>query len=162
MNHMETIIWLGVIALVLWFFLNRTRKGKAVREGIQQKRRVDAATEEAYYNQVARELESGQVRAGLWAKAFADASGDTARARARYIKLRVASLKLNDGPAIEYREGDAASQVAPPPTASRQTDQTEGMVVISCPVCEARLRVAGGKLLHVKCPACEFVFERQT
>lgn len=159
---METIIWLGVVALVLWFFFKRTRKGKAMREGIQIKRRVDAAAEEAYYDQVAQELESGQVRAGLWAKAFADASGDTSRARARYIKLRAASLKLNDVAAIEYREGNAASQSPPPPTASQQPGPTAGVVVISCPVCEARLRVAGGKLLHVKCPACAFVFERRT
>jgi hypothetical protein len=48
--------------------------------------------DEAFYNQVAEEIQAKKMLPGLWTKAFAQAGGDTERARAVYIKLRVAQL----------------------------------------------------------------------
>lgn len=50
-------------------------------------------TEEALYAEALREVESGQRRDGLWAKAMADSAMDIQRAQALYLKLRVRSLR---------------------------------------------------------------------
>lgn len=50
-------------------------------------------TEEKLYAEALREIESGQRRDGIWAKAMADSDMDQGKAGAKYIKLRVQSLK---------------------------------------------------------------------
>ena len=49
--------------------------------------------EERIYELVSKEIESGQKRAGLWAKALATSDGSEERAKSKYIKLRVQSMK---------------------------------------------------------------------
>ena len=49
--------------------------------------------EELLYEFVATELEQGSLSKGLWTKALAETSFDDARARALYIKIRVAGLE---------------------------------------------------------------------
>lgn len=49
--------------------------------------------EERLYALAHDELESGEVRKGLWAKALAESDGDKARAEGRYLKLRVEVMK---------------------------------------------------------------------
>jgi hypothetical protein len=51
-----------------------------------------APIDDTYYDQVARELQNKTLIPGLWTKAYADANGDEAKARALYIKYRVAQL----------------------------------------------------------------------
>lgn len=50
-------------------------------------------TEEALYAEAFREIEAGQRRDGIWAKAMAESNMDKGKAGAKYIKLRVQSLK---------------------------------------------------------------------
>jgi hypothetical protein len=50
-------------------------------------------TEEILYAEVLREIESGIRRDGLWAKALSQSNMQQDAAKARYIKLRVQSLK---------------------------------------------------------------------
>jgi len=50
-------------------------------------------TEEAFYAEALREIESGMRRDGIWAMVMAECDMDQGRAGARYIKLRVQSLK---------------------------------------------------------------------
>lgn len=45
--------------------------------------------EEDFYAQAMQEIEAGNCRLGLWAKAFAEAEGNEAKAKALYLKLRV-------------------------------------------------------------------------
>ena len=49
-----------------------------------------------YYDQVWAELETGAKNRGLWARCYAEADGDPEKARARYLKARVAQLVEND------------------------------------------------------------------
>ena len=46
-----------------------------------------------YYEQAWNEIESNQVKKGLWAKAFAHIGADNEETRALYIKFRVNELK---------------------------------------------------------------------
>lgn len=50
-------------------------------------------TEEALYAEALREVEAGQRRDGLWAKALSDSKMNTSDAQALYLKLRVRALR---------------------------------------------------------------------
>ena len=58
-------------------------------------------SDEKFYEAVVRELETQGPRKGLWAKAYAEAGGGEAAARAIYIRLRAAQL-------MEEQQLDAA------------------------------------------------------
>jgi len=45
--------------------------------------------DEAIYAAALSEIQSGSVRPGVWAKAFADSEGDENKCKALYIRLRV-------------------------------------------------------------------------
>lgn len=60
--------------------------------------------DEAFDAAVTLEMESGQIRKGLWAKALAEAGGSEDEARAVYFRLRVEQLKA------EYRQRWAEHQ----------------------------------------------------
>ncbi len=49
--------------------------------------------EDAAYTQALKELESGTVEQAVWSRAFAEAEGMDAKARALYIKLRVERMR---------------------------------------------------------------------
>lgn len=51
------------------------------------------AKDEHLYDQVAGELGRGQIRRGLWTKALADSGYDEQRAKAAYIRMRVADIR---------------------------------------------------------------------
>ena len=51
-----------------------------------------AADDGVFYETVGIEMQNGSFQTGLWARAFAEADGDENRARATYIRLRVAQL----------------------------------------------------------------------
>ena len=52
-------------------------------------------SDEALYEFVVDELQSGDVRKGLWAKALAAEDFDQGRARGAYVRMRVAHLRRN-------------------------------------------------------------------
>ena len=65
--------------------------------------------EQAFYNQVAHEIERKQLDNGLWVRAFALALGDDSKARAIYIALRVERLQLEQVAKAEAaRQAEAA------------------------------------------------------
>ena len=49
--------------------------------------------EEQYYEAVAKELERGIRKTGLWTKAFAKTEGNEEKAKALYIEYRIQSIK---------------------------------------------------------------------
>ena len=49
--------------------------------------------EEKLYELAAEEITANNIRPGLWAKAIAESDGDEAKAKARYIKLCVETMK---------------------------------------------------------------------
>jgi len=66
--------------------------------------------EEQLYEFAAEEIAANNIRPGLWAKAIAESDGDDAKAKARYIKLRVETMKA-EADLSSY----AASQFKPEP-----------------------------------------------
>lgn len=65
----------------------------SIFDDIRAKGAAYRLTEESLYAEALREVESGQLRDGIWAKALAESDMDQGKAGARYIKLRVQSLK---------------------------------------------------------------------
>lgn len=63
-------------------------------------------SDEDYYEMVAKEMQDGRIRTGLWMKALAESEGDERKAEALYLKLRVASLKNEVAEVIRRRSGD--------------------------------------------------------
>ena len=62
-----------------------------------------------FYEIVAEEMRAGDLKPGLWTKAYADAGGEQDRARAFYIKLRVEQLR---------KAAHAVDRDRPPPARS--------------------------------------------
>lgn len=53
---------------------------------------TDSEIEEQIFEQVAIEMNSSEIRSGLWTKAFSESNGDPDRTKARYILLRANSI----------------------------------------------------------------------
>lgn len=81
-------------------------------DDIRQKGAEGRLTEEALYAEVLREMETGIRRDGLWAKALSEAGGEEAPSKARYIKLRVQSLRDEVAIALSEHKKQGAGVVA--------------------------------------------------
>lgn len=53
-----------------------------------------------HYETVADEVTKGDIKKGLWAKAFAEASGDEVSAKALYLRLRAEQLENSANKAV--------------------------------------------------------------
>lgn len=151
---METFIFqLAFICLIAWlgwrFFGKRIRDSRA-RKWTSAKLDAHRIPDEAYYDMAGEELKRGSMRQGLWLKALAEAKGDETRARASYLKLRVAAMRSEAADALYA----SASQT---PNASPAQKK-----IITCPKCHGRLRVDVDKHLEVTCAHCSNVFEVST
>jgi formylglycine-generating enzyme required for sulfatase activity len=62
-------------------------------EGVSStKENLTVMNDDAFYDEVAEEMQGNQLISGVWTRAFAEADGDENRAKAIYIQLRVAKL----------------------------------------------------------------------
>jgi len=66
--------------------------------------------EEKLYEQVLIEMDNGDIRTGLWAKALANGSGSDEKAKGLYIKYRVQSIKDEFTVIEEYFELEARKE----------------------------------------------------
>ena len=88
--------------LLLFLFRIRTSSGARENDTPPQLNRQTSDTpvgekftntsDDKFYDEVAREMQEKSMVAGLWTKAYAEMGGDDAKARALYIKYRVAQL----------------------------------------------------------------------
>jgi hypothetical protein len=67
--------------------------------------------DEKYYERVAEEMRSGEIREGLWTKVLSSADGNEQAAKARYIKLRVEQLVSLDREAASKARGGRLASV---------------------------------------------------
>ena len=49
--------------------------------------------DEQFYEQVSQEMAEGDIKQGMWTKAFANAMGDENKAKAIYIRMRVEEIQ---------------------------------------------------------------------
>ena len=70
------------------------------------KKSTPAMNDEAFYEQVGKEIAANDLQTGIWTRAFAEADGDENRAKAIYIKRRVAQLTAEAQRAVMPTGGD--------------------------------------------------------
>lgn len=108
--------------------------------------------EEQVYEVVAHEIESEQIRPGMWAKAFSESAGDEQLARAKYIKLRAEQVKLGIDVTEEllqtvFRSPAPHKQPAEPPYVNLETEsqppRPQNMRGTPFVIDEVKLRQAG-------------------
>ncbi len=73
---------------------------------------IDRKLEEALYEFVVAEIESGTRRPGLWGKALANAQGDETKAKGLYIQYRVESLE-DDQKIMANNSATAKQKISP-------------------------------------------------
>ena len=76
--------------------------------------------DEVLYERVSREMSDGDIKEGMWTKAYANAMGDEGKAKAMYIRMRVeqlareeaqkqySALGVDDGTENEDEDDDGA------------------------------------------------------
>jgi len=81
-------VFLLLVHLAYWLYTKAKGGAKKLADAIPKKTHID----DSIYDQVAAELSSNQIHAGLMARAIAEADGDKDRTQAIYIKLRAAAI----------------------------------------------------------------------
>ncbi len=90
---------------------------KKFKAGLSAQRLID----EQLYAQVAEELSEGNVKAGLWTKATADADGNENKIKALYIKYRVQSMQ-DEAKILEALVDEANNEKTLPPAKKPKTE----------------------------------------
>jgi hypothetical protein len=93
---LASLLYQGGLAL---YYRGKTRLVAEALSGLPPALSALAAeNDQRFYDAVAAELGVQNIKPGLWARALAEASGDEARTKARYIQLRVEEMKRAAGP----------------------------------------------------------------
>jgi hypothetical protein len=71
--------------------------------------------DEGVYEAAMKEVDGGDRRAGVWAKAFAESDGDEAKAKAKYIQYRVQQIKTEGPPPAVFRRNQRRVEYVPVP-----------------------------------------------
>jgi hypothetical protein len=66
------------------------------RNALQESRKRAAMDDEHLYEQVSEEMAAGDIKPGMWTKAYANAMGDENKAKAIYIRMRVEALSREE------------------------------------------------------------------
>lgn len=94
---METFLTLAFWGFIFWvcwkWFLGKWFNSLSATRTAKAQIAAHQIPEEGLFELAMKEMNNGQMRPGLWAKAWADAQGDDTKAKARYLKLRVANMK---------------------------------------------------------------------
>lgn len=153
---MEALLTIGFWGVAFWacwhWFLRRWIESLAVTKHAKARFSARQIPDEAYYEQAAHEVRNGNIRQGLWAKAWAEAQGDNTKAQALYVKLRVSAMK--DEAARRFYGGVGADNGG----FQGVTEKT----IVACTQCGTNLRMPSGKLLDVRCTKCGHEFRVDT
>jgi|LNAP01.1.fsa_nt_gb Zn finger protein HypA/HybF involved in hydrogenase expression len=161
---METIFVLPICAIVFWacwkyIFKRILRKNKSINT-IKARIAAHKIPDEAYFEMAGEEIKRGQLRQGLWLKAMALASGESQKAQAIYLKLRVETMRQEAADSIKAAMEKKHSKQAEDNSAT--TQKTADKAIISCPRCDGKLRVIANKNLQIKCAHCDNFFDMHT
>ena len=92
--------------------------------------------EEQLYEFAAEEIAANNIRPGLWAKAIAESDGDDAKARARYIRLRVETMKA-EADLQDYASENAHKAEAEQDRREEERRREEAVQAVNQPTGEA-------------------------
>lgn len=155
---MEIIIAIVFWSFILWlcwkWFLGNWVGKLSAAKVVKAKLAAHQIPAEAYFEMAGAEVARGNFRKGLWVQAMSEALGDETRASAIYIQLRVKAMR---------REAEVAIRKASDKTVTEEYEELpEQKIVLNCPNCKGKLRLAAGKHLDVNCPHCRTEFRTHT
>lgn len=93
-----------------------------------------SANDQQHYETVAAEIQQKVLRPGLWTRAFAESGGEDAKAKALYIRLRVAELKEEEKALVRQeaerrrKEADIEREESQPANKDRSIHRTRVML----------------------------------
>jgi len=104
-----------------------------------------------FWAQALHECESGAMKAGLWAKAFADADGEDRVAKATYIRLRAGQLQA------QYAENQNALKLALEQELQAEQEKQKAQAIEAAELLAQMEEKERAQILspHGRCPACE-------
>lgn len=160
---METLLlivfWLFIVWLCWKWFLGAWVGKLGAAKAVKAKLAARQIPDEAYYEMAGEEVARGAIRQGLWVQAMSEALGDEKKAGAIYIRLRVQTMRQEAAASIR-QASDREYHRDKLDTAD--VEMPEHKIVISCPQCAGRLRVAADRHLEITCPHCRAVFQQKT
>jgi hypothetical protein len=114
-----------------------------------------AVLTEEHWEKALKEFEAPGRRAGLWGMSFAEANGDEARAKAKYLQVRAAELAQADWEAAQESARVAEAKRLAEEEAARLAAQREYDAKPKgiCPSCKKVILLDA-----VKCPHCHATF----
>ncbi len=86
----------GLIILTVWLVRWVRSSSRRAKDVMKSSLPLPEPAEESLYAAAMKEVETGGIREGLWAKAFAKAKGDENKAKAFYIEQRVREMRLDE------------------------------------------------------------------
>jgi hypothetical protein len=103
---------IGIVVLIALYYLimKLFRAAKSLPRDLAGRKLAHSEADEHLYDSVREEIESGEIRSGLWTKAEATAnSTENAAVRAKYIQLRFEQLEAQ-GKQNKIEDVDSASE----------------------------------------------------
>lgn len=91
--HWVILLVIGGLAYAVYLTLRPERAKRTNSSTLDVGAPSHESNADGLYEIVAEELRRNSLKQGLWAKAFAEADGDEPKARAAYIRYRVAQPK---------------------------------------------------------------------
>ncbi len=160
---METLFviafWLFIVWVCWKWFLGDWVGKLGAAKVVKAKLAARQIPDEAYYEMAGEEVARGAIRQGLWVQAMSEALGDEKKASAIYIRLRVQTMRQEAAASIRQASDRQYSSNKLDPS---DMVMPERKIVISCPQCAGKLRVAAEKHLEITCPHCRAVFQQKT
>lgn len=117
----SVILIVVLIAVVRWI-MKLSRAAKSLPQDLAARKVANSDAEERLYDFIRQEIESGEIRSGLWTKAEATANSiENAAIRAKYIQLRFGQLEAQGQHKKVVNEDSAA--VAQNHTDTKETSE---------------------------------------
>lgn len=160
---MEIVFLLAFWSFILWlcwkWFLGDWVGKLNTAKDVKAKLAARNIPDEAFFEMAGEEVARGTIRKGLWVKAMSEALGDEKVASSIYLRLRVQAMRGEAEAAIRRASDQTIVNAS-----STIVDQhvPDHKVILSCPHCAGRLRVAVNQYVDVTCPHCHAEFRTRT
>jgi uncharacterized membrane protein YhaH (DUF805 family) len=151
MITMEAIIFIIILWACWHWFIKDFIYSSGIAGKVKTHIALQQVPDEKYYEQAYQEIQSENVREGLWAKALTQSDGDEKKTHAQYIKLRVDALKLEAIQQFDKNSADNGELI------KNDLNNISPCTNVVCSSCDKVVPVPHGKpgkLSHFRCSGC--------
>jgi hypothetical protein len=121
-----------VVISVIGWLITLFKKAKSLPQNFAARKVANSEAEEGLYDFIRQQIESGEIRSGLWTKAEATAnSTENAAIRAKYIQLRFEQLEAQGQRNRIVNGGSKASGLKTAGTEDTSADVSSGLKTVT-------------------------------